>query len=149
MISSNKKLANEGLNPLPTTFFTLLEYFEIQTVISCSQAELELSLTNLTTHQPSSTHPETTPMVTNCQQNVVYKCWPQILFIAVSQTCCSQLLFTTFVHSPFFITLLTTFVKLQVQGPNLELTLLSHSNKNKNNNNNNNKNNKNPHLNFL
>ena len=38
-------------------------------------------------------------------------------------------------------------VKLQVQGPNLELTLLSHSNKN--NNENNNKNNKNPHLNFL
>ena len=35
-----------------------------------------------------------------------------------------------------------TIVKLQVQGPNLELTLLSHSN-------NNNKNNKNPHLNFL
>ena len=39
------------------------------------------------------------------------------------------------------------FVKLQVQGPNLELTLLSQSNnKNKNNKN---KNNKNPHLNFL
>ena len=36
-------------------------------------------------------------------------------------------------------------VKLQVQGPNLELTLLSHSNNNKNNKNNNkkNKNNKN------
>ena len=37
-------------------------------------------------------------------------------------------------------------VKLHVQGPNLELTLLSHSNKNNNNNKNNNKN---PHLNFL
>ena len=51
---------------------------------------------------------------------------------------------------------LRSFVKLQVQvqGPNLELTLLSHSNNNKNNNKNNKKNNsknknKNPHLNFL
>ena len=37
------------------------------------------------------------------------------------------------------------FVKLQVQGPNLELTLLSHSNKNKNNKNNKKKN---PHQNL-
>ena len=40
---------------------------------------------------------------------------------------------------------LIEIVKLQVQGPNLELTLLSHSKKNNNKNNNNNKN---PHLNF-
>ena len=41
---------------------------------------------------------------------------------------------------------LVRIVKLQVQGPNLELTLLSHCN---NNNNNNKKKNKNPHLKFL
>ena len=40
-------------------------------------------------------------------------------------------------------------VKLQVQGPNLELTLLSHCNKNNKNKINKNKINKNPHLNFL
>ena len=48
-------------------------------------------------------------------------------------------------HLKMYLNLCDIIVKLQVQGPNLKLTLLSHSN-NKDNNKNNNKN---PHLNFL
>ena len=82
-------------------------------------------------------------------QNIYFKVQPNRKFVKVKSPHGRKALYFVALPKGQNNVARSYFVKLQVQGPNLELTLLSHSNKNSNNNNKNNKNNKNPHLNFI